>query len=278
MYLPGDDEELNDVLSADIDGLDKWAIGDRMLQARLGGVEADALRGAELRRGTLPPFLLGAKVFGEISGLVESLVTAAAPLYEAHPEVIDVTIDLGDNRRLTGTVPSVHRGTLVRTIYSRLAPKHRMSAWVGLLALAASGADVSSSTVVGRGSYGRVRRSALSAPPNPIAVLRQIVDLRDRGLQSPLPLPTAAAAEYADRRHRGDDSALALDAAEKSFTNQFGGDGQDLYVRYLHEGNFSSVIAERAVADEKDWDEQGSRFAACAMRLWTPLLDSEQVR
>ncbi|MFP3671151.1 hypothetical protein SB717_39405, partial [Priestia sp. SIMBA_032] len=26
MYLPGDDEELNDVLSADIDGLGKWAI------------------------------------------------------------------------------------------------------------------------------------------------------------------------------------------------------------------------------------------------------------
>ncbi|MFP3468373.1 hypothetical protein, partial [Leifsonia sp. SIMBA_070] len=77
----------------------------------------------ELRRGTLPPFLLGAKVFGEISGLVESLVAKAAPLYEAHPEVIDVTIDLGDNRRLTGTVPSVHRGQLVRTIYSRLAAK-----------------------------------------------------------------------------------------------------------------------------------------------------------
>ncbi|WP_020107641.1 exodeoxyribonuclease V subunit gamma [Nocardia sp. 348MFTsu5.1] len=278
MYLPGDDEELNDVLSADIDGLGKWAIGDRMLQARLSGVEADALRGAELRRGTLPPFLLGSKVFGEISGLVESLVTVAAPLYEAHPEVIDVTIDLGDGRRLTGTVPSVHRGTLVRTIYSRLAAKHRLASWVGVLALAASGADVTSSVVVGRGSYGRVRRSTLTAPPNPVAVLRQIVDLRDRGLRSPLPLPTAAAAEYADRRHRGDDTVLALDAADKNFGNQFGGDGQDVYVRYLHEGDFSTVVAERAAAEERDWDEHGSRFAASAMRLWTPLLDSEQVR
>jgi exodeoxyribonuclease V gamma subunit len=277
MYLPGDDEQPSDVFSADLDGLDRWSIGDRMLQARLAGTDGAALRAAELRRGTLPPFRLGGEVFHRISGDVEALVTAAAPLYTKPAEVRDVTIDLGDGRRLSGTVTGLHGDVLVRAIFSRVAPKHRVAAWVGLLALAASEPDRWSAVVLGRAKFGsRLQRSDIAAPPDPVAVLRDLVALRDEGLRAPLPLPTVAACEYATRRHRGDSVDLAVDAAETSFTATFGGDGQDAYVRYLYDGDFGAIIAEPAPAASAA--DEPSRFGALATGLWAPLLDTEKVR
>jgi exodeoxyribonuclease V gamma subunit len=276
MYLPGDDEELSDVFSADLDGLDRWSIGDRMLQARLAGVDGTALRAAELRRGTLPPFRLGGEVFHRISGDVESLVTAAAPLYETRSGVRDVTVDLGDGRRLSGTVTGLHGDILVRTIFSRVAPKHRLAAWVGLLALAACEPGRWSAVVLGRGRYGsRLQRSDISSAPDPIATLRNLVALRDEGLRAALPLPTVAACEYATRRHRGDSVELAVDAATTSFGSEFGGDGQDDYVKFLFGGDFGAIIAEPP-ADAATGEP--SRFAALASMLWAPLLGSERMR
>lgn len=279
LYLPGDDEELDDVLSADIDGLDKWSIGDRMLAARLGGVEAAALRAGELRRGTLPPFRLGGEVFRGISDDVESLVTAAAPLYEGSAHTVDVTVDLGGGRRLTGTVTGVHDSVLVRTIFSRLAPKHRLASWVNLLALTAGAGGEWTAVTLGRAKYGkRLQRSELIGPDDPIGILRELVELRDLGLRSPIPLPTATAGEYAARRHRGDDHGLALDAAEKVFANQYGGEREDLYVKYLFDGDFTAITTADADPAEAAWDQMPTRFAALATRLWTPLLAAEKVR
>jgi exodeoxyribonuclease V gamma subunit len=278
LFLPGDEEELDDVLSAEIGGLDKWSIGDRMLAARLAGVDAAALRAGELRRGTLPPFRLGGEVLRGISDDVEALVGAAAQLYESSPESIDVTVDLAGHRRLTGTVTGVHDGVLARTVFSRLAAKHRVAAWVNLLALAATEPRDWSAVVVGRARFGnRLQRSRLTPPADPGAILQQLVDLRDRGLRSPLPLPTAAGAEYAARRYRGDDHALALEAAEKSFDNQFGGEAQDLYVRYLFGGDLTAITAAEPDAGETAWDQMPTRFAASAVRLWNPILDAEKV-
>lgn len=284
LYLPGDDEEPDDVLSADIDGLDKWSIGDRMLSARLAGADLASLRAGELRRGTLPPFRLGAEVFRGIADDVESLVTAASPLYETPAETIDVTVNLGAGRRLTGTVTGVHGAVLARTVFSRLAAKHRLAAWINLLALAASDSGEWSAVSLGRAKFrNRLQRSQLESPPDPIAILRTLVDLRDRGLRSPLPLPTATAGEYASRRYRGDDDALAMDAAEKVFDNQYGGERQDLYVNYLYDADFAAITSVPADKDEAGWDERDeheipNRFAALATRLWTPLLDAEKVR
>lgn len=279
LYLPGDDEELDDVLSADIDGLDKWSIGDRMLAARLAGADVASLRAGELRRGTLPPFRLGGEVLRGISDDVESLVAAASPLYERIAETVDVTVDLGAGRRLTGTVTGVHGSVLVRTIFSRLAAKHRLAAWVNLLALSAADAGAWSAVTLGRAKFGnRLQRSQLDRPEDPTAALQALVDLRDRGLRSPVPLPTASAGEYAARRHRGDDHELALDAAEKVFDNQFGGEGQDLYAKYLYDADFAAITNAQAGPDEAAWDQVSCRFGALATRLWTPLLDVEKVR
>ena len=53
-------------------------------------------------------------------------------------EALDVAVDLGGGRLLTGTVTDVYGDRVVRTSFSRVGPKHWIDAWVPLLALCAS--------------------------------------------------------------------------------------------------------------------------------------------
>jgi exodeoxyribonuclease V gamma subunit len=51
---------------------------------------------------------------------------------------VDVVAALPSGAVVTGTVPGVHDTRVVRAEYSKLGPKHRLRAWVQVLALAAS--------------------------------------------------------------------------------------------------------------------------------------------
>jgi exodeoxyribonuclease V gamma subunit len=64
--LPRREDEAADQLPIELDSLSRWAIGERMLEARLSGFDADHCRQAEWRRGALPPGRLGARVLDEV--------------------------------------------------------------------------------------------------------------------------------------------------------------------------------------------------------------------
>ncbi len=57
--LGGGDEEIADGLPVELDGLERWGVGQRLLEARLAGVDGKTAIKAEIARGTLPPALLG---------------------------------------------------------------------------------------------------------------------------------------------------------------------------------------------------------------------------
>lgn len=278
--VPEDEEEIADRLPIELDGLTKWSMGERMLGARLTGVDPNVLRAAEWRRGTLPPFGLGAAVLDEVESTVDRLVRVAQPMHEIPARTIDIAVDLGDGRRLTGTVPDVHDDALLRTTYSRLAPKHRVAAWVRLLALAATGDHQSWRAVtIGRGKMNRPAwQSTLQAPNAPMArtLLRDLVDLRDLGLSEALPIAPAASATYAERRLSGATPEDALLAAEHEFDGGKDGPGRfgehtDRYLRYVlgPAPRFHQLTEASADSGEP------TRFGALACRLWNPLLTNE---
>ncbi|MDT5248838.1 MAG: exodeoxyribonuclease gamma subunit, partial [Mycobacterium sp.] len=64
--LPWDVDGVQDEISVDIDALEQWAVGDRMLGDMLRGMTPDDARQAEWRRGTLPPGQLGWRKAGEL--------------------------------------------------------------------------------------------------------------------------------------------------------------------------------------------------------------------
>ena len=169
---------------------------------------------------------------------------------------VDLAVELGGGRLLTGTVNGLHHGSVVRATYSRLGPKHRLTAWVQLLA---AGAPTAHTT--GRGAYQPIATSTLTLPVDPTPVLRDLVALYDAGLAEPLPIATGASHTYAARRDAGDTVEEAMTAAGKEWDSLFG-DGKDAQVQYVHESAFGAFSAD-------------GRFSELACRLWDPLLAAE---
>lgn len=284
LRVPDDEDDIDDRLPIELDGLATWALGERMLSARLTGADRAGLRAAEWRRGTLPPFGLGSAVLGTVEDTVDTLVDAARPDYRHPARVVDIALDLGGGRRLTGTVPDVHGDVLVRTTYSRVAAKHRVAAWISLLAVAATEERPWRAVITGRGRLRRnpVRRCVLTAPSSAEAmvVLRELVAFRDAGLREPLPVATAATAAYAERRFAGDTNEDAFVAADREFLGGSDAPGRfgehtDRHLRYVWGAapRLQHLVAAAAPAGEP---VETTRFGALARRLWVPLLRAEQ--
>ena len=107
--LPWDVDGVEDAIPVDINALEEWNVGERMLNDILLDMTPDQAQQAEWRRGTLPPGQLGWQKSIEIRTQVELLAKAAQTCRQERADAYDVDIDLGVGRRLTG-----HRVTGVR--------------------------------------------------------------------------------------------------------------------------------------------------------------------
>jgi exodeoxyribonuclease V gamma subunit len=280
-----DEAELDDALQVELDALEQWSVGDRLLKAQLGGTRVEACRQAEWRRGYLPPGGLGRLQLDAILGNVTPLIAASADLRRSAGTAADAVIDL-DGRWVSGTVTTVHGSVLLRVEYSNLGAKHRLRAWTQLLALSAARPETSWTAVtIGRGGRNPVARSTLGPIGGSEArrQLSDLVDLRDRGLRQPLPMAVKTSAAYADKRGRGLSIRNALTSAATSWnTNKFPGE-QDEPAHQLVWGShpsFETLCADPPWADEHGagWPlEETTRFGALARRLWAPLLAAEQL-
>ena len=132
-------DEIEDGLAVELDGLQRWGVGQRLLEARLAGTDGRTAILAEIARGTLPPGHLGQPVINQLYPIVDAILAEARALMpaDADPEPVDVHVELADGRLLTGTV-SAFGDLLLQSSYSRVAAKHRLSSWVRFLAATAS--------------------------------------------------------------------------------------------------------------------------------------------
>ena len=205
--VPFSPDEINNAIPVTLDGLQVWQIGDRLLREVLAatdpGATATAVMTAEQLRGTLPPFELGRRALGGVVEECQKLFVATAPLRQGQPRTLDVDVDLGSGRRLTGTVAKVYGSEIVTLSYSRLKPRQRLEAWLDLLALTATFPDDNwRSHAVARERAGP--RRALIGPLDHRAGewLRALVALYDLGQQRPLAAPIGTAAAWAEAHAR----------------------------------------------------------------------------
>ncbi|MFB9315279.1 exodeoxyribonuclease V subunit gamma [Nocardioides plantarum] len=262
-------DEVGDAIPIELDALERWGIGDRLLGELLAGHDAEAVMLAEQLRGSLPPFHLGVGSLQEAVGECQRLLTRTADLRTGTPRTLDVDVDLGGGRRLSGTVSGVYGSRLFSLGYSRLKPRQRLHSWIDLLALSAARPDESfTAHAVGREKAGP--RRALAGPLDHRATgwLRDLVELRDLGLRAPLPLPVATAAAWAEghvREQVGEDvsaDALARRAWETDPYNTFGIEGEDAdayHRRAFGDDAPLSVLLDAGLAEH-------------AWRVWAPLL------
>jgi len=284
VWTPEPEEQVDDAMRPELAPLERWAVGDRWVRARLdGGAEAAGAEQVEWRRGTLPPGALGVSTLAAVEAKAEPLVAAGAAVREGEGEatVLDVVVTLPGGRVVTGSVAGVHGRTLCRTVYSRLAAKHRIRAWVQLLALSAAHEDVAwRGVTVGGAGTARVARSLMSAPApdRARALLATLVDLNDRGLREPLPLPLGTSLAYAEVRVVGDSEDEALRRAAAAWTKGFEAEDPDHRMVWGPEPSFAAIRGTRACpADQPDGTEERetTRFGALACRLWFPVLGAE---
>ena len=262
-------DDLADAIPVTLDNLEKWQIGDHLLRELLAGQDPVAVMTAEQLRGTLPPGGLGTAALNEVVAECQKLWANTADVRRGERRSIDVDVDLGDGRRLTGTVPGVYGNRVVSLGYSRLKARQRLQTWVDLLALSASRPDDHwTAHAIGRERAGPKR--ALSGPLDHSAVdrLRDLLDLRDRGLRAPLPVPIASGAAWAEAHARqlmGQDLS-PVDAARREWEtdphNQFGitGEDDDAYHRRVYGPSAPIEAVLDAGLDELAW------------RIWEPLL------
>jgi exodeoxyribonuclease V gamma subunit len=270
-----EEDELEDAMPIELDGLARWAVGQRLLDAvRAGTDPRDAYR-AEIARGTLPPGALGAPVIQSILPTAKLLADAAAAFAGGHHARSEQTnVVLGDGTRLTGTVGGIHGHLMLAVSYSRLGPRQRLAAWVRLLALSAAHPEIAFEGVtIGRGGRQdpvQVRRipqlggSAQTRRATALAELGRLTDLRAEGLRAPLPLPCATANAYAEAAlGQGEDPVAAAMRKWRS----------GWYNDRLIEGEEEEPEHRLALGDDLDVD----RLAELATAIWQPLLAREVV-
>jgi exodeoxyribonuclease V gamma subunit len=274
--LPWDVDGVQDAMPVEVDALAEWGVGDRMLNDILRGMHPDAAAHAEWRRGTLPPGRLGVRKAKEILGHATELALAARKYRTSASAAHDVDIELGDGRRLTGTVAGVYGDRVVFVTYSKLGGKHLLEAWIRLLALTAGVPGQPWSAVcIGRAKRGAAAVERHLGPPAGAAteVLRGLVDLYDAGRREPLPLPVKTSYAWAEARLHGGDVERA--AGFRWRTNKFPGEDQDeAYARVWGKRAPLHTLLTPPRPGEGVPGER-TRLGAFAARLWLPMLRAE---
>jgi exodeoxyribonuclease V gamma subunit len=281
-----EDDEPSDALPIELDALEQWSIGQRVLDALLAGADAAQCRAAELARGLLPPGALGTKVVDAVLPAAGDVAALAARVVDGAGEArsVQVDVDLGAGRTLVGTVPDVFGPVLRAATYSRIGPRHRLAAWVRLLAVTASHPDQGFRAVtVGRGPRATVCLATIPEldADRAVSSLRALVDLHERGLCEPLPVYGKTSAAYAAERARDKPGEAA---ARKQWESTWDWDKEDRepeHERVLGgRVGLDAVLDARPAPDEagEGWAaDEATRFGRLARRLWDDLLAVEKV-
>ena len=278
----GGEDEIDDALPVELDPLEQYQVGQRLLEARLEGTGRREAILAEIARGTLPPGGLGMPVVGALEPVADAIFAQAG---DGAGASLDVRVVLGDGRLLSGTVPGVVGDTLRAVSYARVGPRHRLQAWVRLLALTAAHPERTFDAL----TVGRVRRGGDGAvtvariPPVSVeearAELAVLLDLYDRGMREPAPLACATSAAYAAAGSNA--AAAAADAWESAWNFDKEDRDREHLLVLGGERTFVARCEEAPRPDESGpgWDERDpTRFGRWARRLWDPLLRREEVR
>ena len=284
---PYDADDVKDAIPITLDALEKWGVGDRIVSNVMAGADPQAAMLAEQLSGTLPPLGLGVGVLTDIVTNARPLVEAAQSVRRGSQRTLDVDIDLGGGRRLSGTVGDVWGNNVVTVSFSNLGAKHRLAAWINALALGAGLPDENWTvhTIGKHRSGGQVSLVGPLPQHDAEQVLRDLVTVYDAGQREPLPLPVKTSLAWAEEHQRvragsdGDADAKGRGEWETPRFNDSGFPKEDAdawHVRAFGEAGDYSLLASPVRTGE----DGPHRLGHFAWRVWGPLIDGghEQIR
>jgi exodeoxyribonuclease V gamma subunit len=284
-------DEVQDAMPVELDALEEWGVGQRLLEGVLAGGERRACMQAEIARGALPPGELARPPLARIGAVVDQVAEAARTLADGTPGSLDVSVALADGRTLAGTVTGVCGDTIRTVSYSRVRPRDRLRAWVQLLALSAARPERRfESVVIGRARAGVrgasvtvARLPALGDSPQSrrhlaLEQLAALLDLYDRGMREPLPLACETSAAYAQAVAAGEDGESAARGAWETAFRYDKEDRQPEHMLVYGDAVPLARLLAEAPRDDEGWEEgEATRLGRYAMRLWRGLLRVEEL-
>ncbi len=284
----------DDAIPIDLDGLASWRVGERLLRDLLVGGSIAQVQQSEYLRGELPPLALGQaalKAIGPRAGAIAERATTVLHRRDDGTPItvgaVDIDVDLGEGRHLTGTVGGVAQNAAVLTTYSSLSARHRLQAWINLLALTAGTPTDSgpwTAHLIGRAA--KDTAAHLSVGPidraDALTALRDLVAVRDRGQVIPIPFALKTSHAYAAMawsRHRATEDLPVAQAKREWYSGRFPGDQADTWVTRLYGADAPLDVLLRGLTDDERWRGPtalaapiASRLGHYAMRIWAPAL------
>lgn len=253
-----------------LEGLDAWAVGDRLLGSGLDQAEAHERAG-----GRLPPGVLGELAFDDIAERAARVAAAAARLGTVPADGAGRAIDVvAGARRVIGLVDGAGLEGLAIVQFGAIRPNHMLALWVRHLALcaeaAAAGGPPQRSTIVGRDG----ERVAFGHVQDAAERLAELLGWWRMGQALPLPLFAGVSHDYAAAIARGKDQRAARRAAEAAWDPAprpgwtRPGDGDDPYVRQVYGG--VNPFGPDALPEELP--VVAAPFESVALAVWGPLL------
>ena len=267
--------ELSDALPLELDPLARWKVGDRVLRQLRGGAHPDAVAQAEWLRGEVPPAALGRRELDQIFGQARATLRRVP----ADPSPA-VARDIGLTLELPGSGTTLLHGRVTTTgeevlqvEFSSLQQKHRIDAWLRLLALTVAEGGRPQAVVVGKN-----RSVAISAPPPEVArgLLERYLALYRLGLTHPLPAPPRAGERLASLRRRGFD-AQAPEEIAGAVKKLWEWDRDRHWEVFFAFPGLLAIPAGSVPLPAPDTGET-SLFGALAQLIWEPLLAWEVTR
>ena len=271
--LRGEDDPASERIPITLDGLARWAIGDRSLDLLVRGASATEVAHAERLRGQLPPGALGTEVLAGIGHEVVGLADQVTSLRSGAPRQVSVAIDLPGGVRLVGTVPDVYGSSIVRATYSKSKASHELRLWPEVLAAAVAVPDTgwTARLVTKDGGIGL----AAPAPGDCERILSDLVALYRAGMVSPLPLTAATGLAYAERRARSNSVSVAARGAQyAAWQPRFSPDRElpEVVMLWGPDQDLSVLLAEEPRPGEDWYPDEPTRFGMLARRVWDPIL------
>lgn len=267
------DEAPTDAITLELDGLGTWAVGSRVLEATLRGDRLeDALR-AEHLRGTLPPGAAGTGVLDRVGTDVDRILRESAPLRSEAPVTRHVRVVLPVSGLVLSADVTLRGRTLVSVAYGRVNPRHRLTAWFDLLALAAAGAiDGARAHLLGRKDH-----VCLSAPDQPTALflLDRWARIATVGLSHPLPLPLKTGALLAGAVRPG--TAGSDLSGHRGLHDAWENERDDNW-RLLWGEDLARLVEAGRPDELPPIGDEGSWTADLARGLWSPIDLAEERR
>jgi len=242
-----------------LEGLDRYRLGQELVERTLAGGNALDLLPVMTAAGRLPHGTAGVSQYEELCRGVKAFAEAVRPhLIGRGAPPLEIDAAIGDFR-LFGRLEGLFENGLVRYRYANLRAWDHLRLWFDILLWRLAEPDHSPHPAL---LLGRDEAWSYDEPEEPLPALGSLLLLYEKGLQSSLPFSPATSLSYAEAVAGGKSETEALRRAEGVWTGneRNPGEGDDPYLRLC-------FGAEPPLAAD---------FRSAALEVFGPLLDCRQ--